>query len=311
MHGALPFVYFEGKIVPKEEAKISVACHSLQYGIGCFGGLRGYVHGKEIKVFRIRDHYERLMNASKILAFDYYISFDEFFEIINELIKRNKPVKDFYIRPFIFSPMERLAPKRPGLTFDLSVYFVELGSYFHTNAEKGLRLQVSSWRKYSDSSISTKAKASGAYINSYLATSAAIQDGYDDALMLDHEGFVAEASVANVLMVYRDQCYMPTLGSALLEGITMRTVTDLLKDEGHLVRFERIDRSMVYSCQELMILGTAAQIVHVGSVDGRQIGFAPEGPGPFCQLLRERFASVIKGTHKRSADWITVFDRDL
>lgn len=312
MLGTLPFVYFKGKIVDHDQAMVSVACHSLQYGISCFGGMRGYVRDGVVRIFRLKDHYERLMSASKILSFDYFISFEEFEQIIGELVSKNKPEKDFYIRPFIFCPQERLAPRRPGLTFDLAIYFVEMAQYF--DPAKGLRLQFSSWRKYSDNEISTKAKAGGAYLNSYLASSAALHDGYDDALMLDAEGFLVEASVANVLMVYRDECHMPSLGSALLEGITMRTVIDLLEDEGHSIRFERIDRSMVYTCQELMILGTAAQITYVASVDGRVIG--PPGtdvhtiepaPGPICRLLRDQFAKVLQGTHKRSKEWLTVF----
>ena len=310
MLGTLPYVYFEGKVVPGERARVSIACHSLQYGISCFGGLRGYVRDGVIKVFRLEDHYERLMNAAKILSFDFFIPFEEFKGIIKTLIHKNKPKKDFYIRPFIFCPQERLAPRRPGLTFDLAIYFVEMHQYF--DPAKGLRLQFSSWRKYSDNQISTKAKAGGAYLNSYLASSAALHDGYDDALMLDAEGFLVEASVANVLMVYRNQCFMPSLGSALLEGITMRTAIDLLQDGGYPIRFERIDRSMVYTCDELMLLGTAAQITFAASVDGRNIGFAgressPATPGPICLYLRERFASVLEGRHKRSKDWITVF----
>ena len=305
MHGTLPFAYFEGNIVPIKDAKISIACHSLQYGITCFGGLRGYVKDGKTKVLRLHDHYERLMNASKILAFDYFISFEEFSEIIRKLVARNSPTKDFYIRPFIFCPQERLAPKRPGLAFDLAIYFVAMSPYFETT--RGLRLQISGWRKVSDNAISTKAKAGGAYLNSYLAASAALHDGYDDALLLDAEGFLVEASVANVLLVYRGECFMPPLGSSLLEGITMRTIAQLLEDEGYPVRFERIDRSMIYCAQELMILGTAAQIAYVESVDGRQIGPLPAtGPGAICQLLQKRFTSVIEGTHKRSEQWITV-----
>ncbi|MBA2728012.1 MAG: branched-chain amino acid transaminase [Parachlamydiaceae bacterium] len=300
----MPFVYFKGAVRPHSEAHVSLAANSLQYGTTCFAGIRGYVSGNTVKIFRLRDHHQRLMNGAKILGFDYDIPYEQFFELINELIINNQPTCDFYIRPFIFSGDEQLAPKRVGLNFDLAVYFVPLGNYFDLN--KGMRLMVSSWRKFSDASLPTKAKAGGCYVNSFLATSEAMRCGYDEALVMDQDGFIVEASVANILMVYRDRLLMPELGSALLEGITMRTAVELLNDEGIEIETGRVDRSMIYTCDELMLLGTAAQVAFADSVDGRQIGKGASGE--YCQLLRKSFQNVLNGKHARSAQWLTEFE---
>ncbi len=312
MKGTLPFVYFQGNVVPADQAKISIASHSLQYGMTCFGGIRGYFRDGVMRVFRLADHYERLMNASRILGMGFYLPYEEFHGIIAKMIAMNKCQGDVYFRPFIFSSTERLAPRMPGLSFELAIYMVEMGSYF--DPAKGLNLGISSWHKFSDNAMSTKAKAGGCYVNSSMATTDALRAGYDDALMQDHNGHIVEGSVSNIVMVYRDRIVTPPLGEALLEGITLRSVLQLLKDDGYEIAHEPIDRSTLYTCQELMMVGTAVQVSFVASVDGRRIGKIQDvcgdkllGPGPVCCLLREKFAQIVAGTHARSKEWITEF----
>lgn len=299
----MPFVYFEGKICPKDEAKVSLGCNSLQYGTTCFAGIRGYVKSGRVEIFRLQDHWKRLMNASKIMGFNYEIPYSAFHTAIRDMITANKPETDFYIRAFILSTSENLAPKPKGLTFDLAIYFIPLGNYFDLN--KGMRLMVSSWRKFPDSSFPTKAKAGGCYVNSFLATAEANQSGYDEALVMDQEGYIVEASVANLLMRYRNRLIMPEIGSSQLEGITMRTIAELMTLEGLQIHFERIDRSMVYTCDELILLGTAAQVAFADSVDGRKIGSGE--PGTICKLAREKLGEVLSGTHALSEKWIASF----
>ncbi|MBS0622654.1 MAG: branched-chain amino acid transaminase [Verrucomicrobia bacterium] len=298
----MPFAYCHGSVVPLSEAHVSIATNSLQYGTTCFAGIRGYVKEGVVRIFRLADHHERLMNGAKIMGFNYSISYPEFFAIIEELVRKNDPKETFYIRPFIFAADEQLGPRPPGLHFELAIYFVSLKQYFPL--DKGMNLMISSWQKFSDSSFPTKAKAGGCYVHSFLATAEALRCGYDEALVMDHEGDVVEASVANLLMVYRDRLLMPALGTAQLEGITMRTVCELLHEEGLEIHFERIDRSMVYTCKELLLLGTAAQIAFASSVDDRPIGDG--SPGPICQLARKKFQEVIDGTHRKSGEWMTL-----
>jgi branched-chain amino acid aminotransferase len=302
----MPFVYFEGQIVPESMARISIASNSLQYGTTCFAGMRGYFREGEVRIMRMREHHERLMNASKILGMDLFIPFEAFKEIIAGLVKANAPDSDFYIRPFLYSSDEQLSPKKKGLTFQMAIYFVPMGHYF--DPSKGMRLMVSSWRKFSDAALPTKAKAGGCYVNSYLATNEALQAGYDEALMTNDHGQIVEASVANILLVYRGRIITPPIGHSQLEGITTRSAIELLKEDGINVAFEPIDRSMVYTADELILTGTAAQYAFASSVDGRQIG-SGTGPGPVCTLLRNRFEEVVNRVHPKSKEWISVFNQ--
>lgn len=298
----LPFAYFRKEIVPFKDAKITIASHSLHYGTSCFGGIRGYLVNGKIKIFRLRDHYERLKNAVKILGMDFQISWEDFQDIIKKMAIANAPKSDFYIRPIIFSEDQALKPRFDGVNYGLAIYMFHLGPYY--DLSKGLRIMISSWRKVSDSSITTKAKTSGFYVNSALASSEARNCGYDEALMMDEQGCIVEASVANLFIVYRDEIYMPDLGSAMLEGITRRTVIDFLKEEGVKINTERIDRSMVYTSQELILTGTAIQIMFGVSVDNRVI--SPDlMPGPVCVMLRKKLTDVIQGNHPNSERWMT------
>jgi branched-chain amino acid aminotransferase len=298
----MPFAYFRKKIIPSKEASISIASHSLQYGTTCFGGIRGYFREGKIRIFRLQDHFFRLKHAATILGMQVQLSWEDFQETISGLIHANAPESDFYIRPFLFSENQVLTPRFEGLDFDLAIYVMPLNHYFDPN--RGLRLMVSSWRKISDSSMSTKAKAGGCYVNSALATSEARRCGYDEALMMDEQGNIVEASVANLFVVYRGEVIMPEVGSSMLEGITRRTIIDFLQEEGIAIRSGRIDRSMIYICDELILTGTAAQVMYGHSVDGRVIG---EGDisGTICKILRKKFTDVIEKTHPKSPNWIT------
>lgn len=300
----MPYVYFEGQIVPEAQARISIASNSLQYGTTCFAGIRGYFREGEVRIMRLKDHHERLMHASKIMGMDFFIPFEEFKEIMAGLVQANAPETDFYIRPFLYSSDEQLSPKKKGLTFQMAIYFVPMGHYF--DPAQGMRLMVSSWRKFSDLALPTKAKAGGCYVNSFLATNEALQAGYDEALMTNDAGQIVEASVANILLVHRGRIITPPVGHAQLEGITMRSAIELLQEEGISVAYEPIDRSMVYTADELILTGTAAQFAFASSVDGRQLG-VKQGPGPVCQLLRNRFDAVINTKHSKSTEWMFRF----
>lgn len=297
----LPFAYLRKKIIPFNEATIHVASQSLQYGTICFGGIRGYFSNGKPGVFRLKDHFQRLNNASKILGMNVQLSWNDFHDLIGQLIQKNVPQTDFYIRPFLFTEDQDLGPRFDGHHFDLGIYMFLLHDYFDTT--KGLRLMFSSWRKFSDTMMTTKAKAGGCYINSALAKTEARQNGYDEALLMDDQGNVVEASVANLFIVYKGEIMTPEAGSAMLEGITRRTVIDFLAEENIPVKEARIDRSMVYTSEELILTGTAAQVMYGQSVDGRIIS-AQNMPGPICQMLKEKFNQVIQGKHPKSKEWM-------
>lgn len=296
-----PFAYFNQAFVPLEKACVSIASNSLQYGTTCFAGIKGVVQNGQIAVFRLKDHHARLMQATQILGIDYNINYQEFEEVMETLIQKNQPKENFYIRPFVFCPEEKLSPKPEGLSFQLGIYLTPLSQYF--GSKKGMKLTISSWRKFSDNALPTKAKAGGCYVNAFVATGDAERQGFDEALLTDDRGFIVEASVANILIRYRGRILMPPVGSAALEGITQRTVIDLLKDHQIPFSFEPIDRSMVYACDELLLMGTAVQIAYAASVDGRP----KKGPGPIFSFLEQEYLKILEGNHPRSKEWLTYF----
>ncbi len=299
----MPFAFFEGEICESDSAKISIASHSVQYGTSCFSGIRGYFVDGETRIFRIYDHFERLKSATKIFGMKIDLDFESFKEALLGLIKANKPDGGFYFRPFIYTDDEELTPKFDGLNFKLAIYMIKLGDYLDTT--RGLKLMVSSWKKFSDASISTKAKAGGSYLHSSMARSEATRCGYDEALVMDDNWNIVEGSAENIAIVYRGEVILPEVGSSMLEGITMRTVVDLLRDEGVPIRFEKIDRSMIYTCDELLLTGTGAQIVFAESVDDRVVS---EGNmGAICTMLRNKFQDLIAMKHPRSEQWVTIY----
>ena len=303
------YAYFDKTIVEFEKATVSIATHSLQYGTTCFGGLRGYYRDGKVVIFRLKDHYERLMAASKMLGFEFFISWDEFYNIVAELVKKNDIKEDFYMRPFVFCKEPRLSPKKAGLDFDLAIYMLPLADY--VSSEVGLKLMSSTYRKYNDSSIPTKAKAGGSYINSFLATSDAQRNGYDDALMFDDAGNVVEVSVANIIVIYRGGVLIPDTGNAALEGITLRSALEILEYNGYAVNRGKVDRSMIFTADELLVTGTAMKVTFAESLDQRPIGnldFSKKGvSGKFHQLLKSEYEKIINGDHELSKKWLFEF----
>ena len=305
----MKYAYFKGEVTEFEKAQVSIAAHSLQYGTLAFGGVRGYYRNDKLTVFRWKDHYIRRTTASKMWGVEDFLTWEECRAVIEELIKKNDIKQDFYIRPFVYCPTPRIAPKKPGLDFELAVYMLPMADYGRTDG--GIRFMTSTYRKYNDAAIPTKAKAGGAYINSFLATSDAIKNGYDEALMLDDAGNVVEAAVANLLVAYRGRLLIPNTGAAALEGITIRSVVELLEYNGYKVEHERIDRSMIFTAEELLVTGTAMKVTYAESLDGRPIGpidySETAKPGKYCTLLKAEFEKVINNEHELSKEWLEIF----
>lgn len=298
----LPYSYFKKMIVSHGEARISIASHSLQYGTSSFTGIRGYFRNGEMKVFRLKDHFIRLVNNCKILRIPLDLKWEDFQTIVVDLVKANKPNRDIYIRPFIYSAEEVLVPRFDNLEYELAVYMLEMGEYHALN--RGIKLMTSSWHKFSHNAFPAKAKAGGAYVNSAMATTEAKSLGFDDALMLDDLGNVVEATTSNLMIVYRGEIIMPPIGTSQLEGVTRRTVIYFLEEEGIKIRYEPIDRPMIYVADEVLLTGTAAQVVFAHSVDGRVIN-NEDKPGKIATLLRSKFTDLIEGRHKMSQEWFT------
>jgi branched-chain amino acid aminotransferase len=300
---ALPFAYFHNKFVKIEDANVSIMTHSLQYGTAIFGGIRAYYnqdHGC-IYLFRLNDHYDRLLSAAKIIGCALPYSREQLTHISIELVRKNKPMADSYLRPYAYVGHTELGPNLANTTLDFALYMLLLGEYLPIH--KGLRLMVSSWRRISDNAIPVRAKASGGYINSSLARKEASDRGYDEAIMLHENGHVSEGSAENIFIVRNGILLTPSTSEGILEGITRRTVIELAHALGIPTESRPIERTELYSADELFLSGTGCQIAWVSSVDDRQIGNGKQGP--ICKRLQDEFFKVVRGENSDYRSWLT------
>jgi branched-chain amino acid aminotransferase len=299
----LPYAYFEGKIVPQEQAKVSIATHALQYGTGAFGGVRGYldVSQESINIFRLPDHTRRLMNSARMLRCELELDADGLGQAIQDLVSKNNPKGNIYIRPFIYKAGIELTPHLNGIKDEVASYMIPFGDYFQL--EKPLRLLVSSWTRIADNIIPSRGKITGGYINSSLAKDQASEAGFDDAIMLNEHGKVAEASGANLFIVRNGTLITTPITSDILEGITRRSVVKFAKDAGIQVEQRQIDRSELYIADEAFLCGTGAQVAAVGDIDGRPVGDGARGP--ITERIQQIFFSCVRGEDRKYADLLT------
>lgn len=298
-----PYAFFEGKIVKTEEAKISIMSKTVQYGLATFGGIRGYVQEdkKGIGIFRLNDHYERLLNALKILNKSIPYSHKKLIETTVELAKKNNPKTDCYFRPIAYANSTDLSPDLAHSDFDFAVYMIPLDEYLPLH--KGLKLSVSSWSRIPDNVIPSRAKITGGYINSALAKQDAILNGFDDTLMMTTNGHIAEGSSSNFFMVRNNTLITPAKYDDVLEGITRRSLIELAKQNGIKVKERSIDRTEAYIADEAFLTGTGAQLAWVAEVDGRKVGTGKIGP--ITEKLQKLFFSVVRGKEMQYYHWLT------
>ncbi len=272
-------VFAGGTFRRYEDARVGLLTHGLNYGTGCFEGIRGYWNADEGELYllQLREHYERLHTSARILMMDLPHSVDELIEITVELCARNGFEENIYIRPLIYKSAEDVGVRLRGVPDAFAIAALPFNKYF--DAEAGLRTCVSSWRRIDDTMAPARAKITGAYINSALAKSEAQMNGFDEAILLSADGHVAEGSAANLFLVRRGVLFTPDPTQNVLEGITRRTVVTLAKDELGLVVVERaLDRSELYAADELFLSGSAVGISFINSVDHRIIGDGTIGP---------------------------------
>ncbi len=273
MSQTYPYSYIRKKICKTKDAVIPVQAKVVQYGLGCFTGIRGNWNAekKNLYIFRLQDHHKRLSEAAKILGMQFKLTASQFEKTILDLVKKNKPKENIYIRPTLYAASTALTPRFDSGEDDLAVYMIPLKEYFKTT--DGLSVCVSSWRRVDDDVLSSKAKITGAYANSALAKTEAVQNGYDEAIFLNRDGKVCEASGANIFGIKDGVVYTPPLSANNLGGITRKTLIEILEVEMDLeVREEHIDRSMLYTFDEVFFCGTAAKVSWISEVDKRKIG---------------------------------------
>jgi branched-chain amino acid aminotransferase len=297
----LEYAHFDGSIVPFAQANVSVATLALQYGLSVFGGIRGY-RGEDgsINVFRLREHFTRFTRSASLLKITLPGDVDFLMAAAIELTRRNAPSTDCYFRPFAYKSDLSLGPSigHPGGGF--TIYMLPLGNYF--GEDRPLRLQVSSWRRVADGAIPARGKIGGGYVNSAIAKDEAVINGYDDAIMMNELGKVAEGSASNLFMVRDGVLITPGITSDVLEGITRRSVLELARDMNIPVLEREIDRSELYIADEVFLCGTAAQVSAVGEIDRRTIG---DPNRPITTALRDRFDAVVRGRDETFKGWLT------
>ena len=297
----LEYAFFKENIVRFEEANVSVATLALQYGLSCFGGIRGY-YGDDgvLSIFRLPEHMLRFSRSAGLLKIKLPGDVQYLQNAVIELTKKNAPNTDCYYRPFAYKSDLSLGPSIGHAGGGFTVYMMNLGNYF--GEDRPLRLMVSSWRRVVDNAIPARGKIGGAYVNSSIAKDEAQINGYDDAIMMNERGKIAEASAANLFMVRDGILITAPITADVLEGITRRSVIELAHYLEIPVLEREIDRSELYLADEIFLSGTAAQVAPVGEVDKRQVG---DSSRPITTKLRATFEDVVRGRNPAFSHWLT------
>lgn len=295
-------IWLDGEMVPWRDAKVHVLTHTLHYGMGVFEGVRAYETPKGTAIFRLQEHTERLLNSAKIMRMDIGYSVEELNAAQCAAVRDNN-LKSAYLRPMSFYGSEGMGLRADNLSVHTMVAAWEWGSYLgEDNMKNGIRIKTSSYTRHHVNITMCKAKANGNYINSMLALREALDDGYDEALLLDAEGYVAEGSGENFFLVKDGIIYTPDLTSAL-DGITRKTLLRLATDLGIEIREKRITRDEVYIADEAFFSGTAAEVTPIRELDNRPIGAGTRGP--ITEKLQSLYFDVVQGRNDNYSDWLT------
>ncbi len=297
------FAFFNGEFIPIEQAQVSVMTAALNYGLGVFEGIRAYWNADDdqLYIFHLREHMERLKRSSVIMFMDLPYSVDELCRLTVELLRREEFREDAYIRPLVFKSDHTIAVRLNGMTDAFALYAVPFGQYIPGTA---VRACVSSWRRIEDNIMPSRAKVSGGYVNSALAKTEALLNGYDEAIVLGGDGQVSEASAANLYIVRNGALITPPITSDILEGITRRVVAQLAQAELHVPVVERpIDRTELYVAEEAFFCGTGAEVKPIIEIDRRPVGNG--AVGAITARLVELYNAVVRGRLPAYRAWCT------
>jgi branched-chain amino acid aminotransferase len=297
-----PFAFLNDKILPLEDAKISVMTHAFLYGTAVFEGIRAYYNDgtKDLYIFRPAEHFRRFLNSCKVIKINLEQDIDQLVAITVEILRKCEYREDVYIRPVAFKSAERI-----GLKLDdqdgLTVFAVPMGSYL--SRDRALNMAISSWRRVEDNAIPARAKINGSYVNLALAAAEARENGFDEAILLNENGSVSEAAGMNLFLVRNGELITPAISDNVLEGITRDTIYEIARDN-KIVYIERtIDRSELYSADEIFLCGTGAEISPVGSIDRRKIGNG--AIGPVTAKIQKIYFDAVRGNLEPYRKWVS------
>ena len=298
MHNFLPIAYFQNQFIPFEAAKISIATHALHYGTGAFGGLRGVPdpqNSSQILLFRLDRHCQRLSASARFLQYD--LPADKIQNIITEFVKQNRPTVSFYIRPFVYTSDLGIAPRLHKVEKDFFIYGLELGDYLSPD---GVNCRISSWRRQEDCSLPLRGKISGAYITSSLAKTEAVESGFDEAILMNSQGKVSEASGMNVFIIRNGKLITPGFEQDILEGITRDSILTIARDLGIEVIERPVDKSELLIADEVFLSGTAAKITPVRKIETYELS----SHRPITEKLRDKLSTITEDRDPDYRDWV-------
>lgn len=298
MYNFLPIAYFQNKFVPFAEATLSIATHALHYGTGAFGGLRGIPdpeNPNQVLLFRLDRHAQRLSQSAKFLHYD--VPASKIQEVLIEFIKKNKPTKPFYLRPFVYTSDLGISPRLHKIEKDFMVYGLELGDYL---SPEGVSCRISSWYRQEDRSFPLRGKISGAYITSSLAKTEAVESGFDEAILMNSQGKVCEASGMNIFLVRNGKLITPGVDQDILEGITRDSILTIAKNLGIETIERAVDKSELLIADEVFLSGTAAKITPVKQIENYHFS----GEKIITNKLRETLTSITENRDSAYQDWI-------
>ncbi|TEU04728.1 MAG: branched-chain amino acid transaminase [Dehalococcoidia bacterium] len=299
-----PYAFFDGKFVPLAEAKIGIMTHAFNYGTACFEGIRGNWNEEQgqMYIFRLAEHYQRLLESCRVLQIEIPRTKDELFALTIELVQRCGYREDTYIRPMAYKSSEQVGVRLHNLEASFLLFAIPFGPYL--DITKGAKCCVCSWRRIDSSMIPPRAKINGLYVNSALAKTEAVEKGFDEAILLTHDGHVSEGSGENIFLIIDGQLVTPPSSDNILIGITRDTVITLAKSE---LGIETIERSIapgeLYTADECFLTGTAAHVTPVTEIDHRKVGRGEVGD--ITKKLQALYFDVILGKSKRYLDWCT------
>ncbi|NLS77251.1 MAG: branched-chain amino acid transaminase [Chloroflexi bacterium] len=298
------FAFFHGKIVPFDEAKVSVMTHALNYGTGCFEGIRAYwnAEDEQLYAFRLLPHYQRLLESCKIMMIDLPYTAQQMSDLTVELLRKESNREDTYIRPLAYKSSEVIGVRLNNLQDDFTIFATPLGRYLEK--EEGADVCISSWRRLDDNAIPPRAKVTGSYANAAFSKTEALLNGYDEAIVLDESGHISEGSAENLFIVRQGKLITPPPSSNILEGVTRATVLQLAREDLGLEVVERtIDRTELYVADEAFLCGTGVQVAAIASVDRRPVGAGKLGP--VVTRIRDLYFDVVRGKVAKYASWCT------
>ena len=297
-------IWLDGKFVPWHEANVHVLTHTLHYGLGVFEGVRCYqIKNKKSAIFRLHEHVDRLFNSAIVLGIDIPFSQKEIFTAIQLVVRKNK-LKECYIRPIVFLGHNQMGLNPNGVDVRVAIAAWPWGTYLGDEGlSSGIRVRISSFTRHHVNITMTRAKACGHYVNSILAKTEAVRDGYDEAILLDSQGYVSEGSGENIFLLSKGRLKTPALSCSNLEGITRDSVFGIAKHLKIEVEEGRVTRDELYIADEVFLTGTAAEITPVREIDNRTIGNGKRGKA--TTRIQKMFFEIVHGSHAKFKKWLS------